>query len=61
MKPGDLVRFKKSGNVGTIVSVKKDTGFYEVKVLHCIEGVPNPAGFTLRNLLETAEVISESR
>jgi hypothetical protein len=61
MKPGDLIRFKKSDKVGTIVSVKVGEHWTEVKVLHGVEGIPNPTGFTLRNLLETAEVISERR
>ena len=61
MKVGDLVKFKKNGKVGTIVSVVTGTYWTEVQVLHTVEGVPNPAGFTMASLLDSAEVISESR
>jgi len=61
VKVGDLVKFKKTGALGTIVSVVTGTYWTEVKVLHNVEGIPNPTGFTMVNLLESAEVISESR
>ena len=65
MKLGDIVRFKKTGVVGTIVGV---FGMYDgdddgaVKVLaHNVENViPNPSVFSTSHLKKVAHIISPS-
>ena len=65
MKVGDIVRFKKTGVVGTVVEV---FGLYDddddgaVRVLaHNVEKViPNPSVFSVSNLKRVADVISPS-
>jgi len=65
MKLGDIVRFKKTGIVGTVVEV---FGLYDgdddgaVRVLaHNIEKViPNPSVFTTSHLEKVAAIISPS-
>ncbi len=61
MKVGDLIRFKKSARVATIVSIEKGPHWTEVKLLHNVENISNPTGLTMKHLLESAEVISEGR
>ena len=61
MKVGDLIRFKKTGNVGTIVGKIKGSHYTMVDVLHNVKNVQNPSGFTLGELRKTAEIINESR
>lgn len=61
MRVGNLVRFKKTGIVGTIISLKRVSFYAVVEVLHNAPGIPNPTSFTLSNLKKTAEVINESR
>jgi hypothetical protein len=62
MKAGDVIQFKATGVLGTIVSVwPVDPEWTEVKVLHNVPNIQNPTGFSLSHLIEHAEVISESR
>ena len=62
MKVGDVIKFKATDVLGTIVSVWPVTSDWtEVKVLHNLPNVQNPTGFSLDYLRECAEVISESR
>ena len=59
MKVGDLIRFKKTGVLGTVISVVTGEYWVEVKVLHNCESVANPTGFAMVSLLESTEVLSE--
>ena len=61
MKVGDLVRFTATNVIGTIVEVDDRGHWTEVKIFHSVEGVPNPTGFSMKHLKESAEVINESR
>ena len=67
MKVGDLVRFKKTGVVGTIT---EEVGLYDgdslgaVRVfVHGVDfpGMQNPTMFRVGHLEKVAEVISEGR
>ena len=61
MKVGDVIKFKATDVLGTIVSVwPVDPDWTEVKVLHNVPNVPNPTGFSLSHLMESAEIISIS-
>ena len=61
MKVGDVIRFKATDVIGTIVSVWPVTpDWTEVKVLHNLPGVQNPTGFSLDYLVECSEVVSTS-
>ncbi len=61
MKPGDLIKFKATSVIGTVVSVwLVDPEWTEVKVLHNCPNVPNPTGFSLSHLIQHADVISTS-
>ena len=61
MKAGDLIKFKATDVLGTIVSVWPVTpDWTEVKVLHNLPNVQNPTGFSLDYLVECAEIISIS-
>ena len=62
MKRGDVIKFKATGVIGTILSVwPVDPEWTEVKVFHNVPNIQNPTGFSLSHLIEHAEVISESR
>jgi len=62
MKVGDVIKFKATDVLGTILSVWPVTpDWTEVKVLHSAPNIQNPTGFSLSHLMEHAEVISESR
>ena len=59
MKVGDLIRFKKTGLIGTVISVwSVDPEWTEVKILHNVANIQNPTGFSLSHLIQHAEVIS---
>ncbi len=61
MKVGDVIRFKATDVLGTIVSVWPVTpDWTEVKVLHNLPNVQNPTGFSLDYLIECSEIISIS-
>ncbi len=61
MKAGDVIRFRATGTLGTIVSVwPVDPEWTEVKVLHTVPNIQNPTGFSLDFLLKHAKIISAS-
>ena len=65
MKLGDLIRFKRTGVIGTIVEVlplrwKTDSGWVKVLSLN-IKSAVNPSVFATLHLARVAEVISASR
>jgi len=61
MKPGDVIKFKATSVIGTVVSVwPVDPLWTEVKVLHNAPNIQNPTGFSLSHLMQHAEVISTS-
>jgi hypothetical protein len=65
MKLGDIVRFKKTGVVGTIVEVLPHTLPQHERVVqvfaHNIEKViPNPSIFSVSHLQKVADIISHS-
>jgi hypothetical protein len=61
MKVGDVIKFKATGVLGTIVTVWPVTpDWTEVKVLHNLPNIQNPTGFSLDYLVECAEIISTS-
>ena len=61
MKAGDVIKFKATGVLGTIVSVcPVDPDWPEVKVLHNVPNIQNPTGFSLDHLMKHAEIISIS-
>jgi DNA-binding transcriptional MocR family regulator len=61
MKVGDVIRFKATDVIGTIVSVwPRSLDWTEVKVLHNAPNIQNPTGFSLSHLIEHAEIISIS-
>ena len=58
MKVGDMILFKKSGEVALIVSKENDDWWM---LFHSAVGIPNPAGFTTRELQsEQVEVLSSA-
>ena len=58
MKVGDMLLFKKSGEVALIVSKESD-GWW--MLFHSAVGIPNPSGFTTRELQnEQVEVLSSA-
>ena len=61
MKAGDVIKFKATGVIGTVINVwPVDPAWTEVKVLHNCPNVPNPTGFSLSHLMQHAEIISTS-
>ena len=61
MKVGDVIKFKATDVLGTIVSVwPVDPDWTEVKVLHNVPNIQNPTGFSLDYLVECSEIISIS-
>ena len=61
MKAGDVIKFKATGVLGTIVSVwRVDPDWTEVKVLHNAPNIQNPTGFSLSHLMRHAQIISIS-
>jgi hypothetical protein len=61
MKVGDVIKFKATDVLGTIVSVVSACpDWTEVKVLHNLPNVQNPTGFSLDYLIECAEIMSAS-
>ena len=61
MKVGDVIKFKATDVLGTIVAVWPVTpDWTEVKVLHNLPNVQNPTGFSLDYLVECSEIISIS-
>ena len=64
MKVGDMIRFKPTGIIGTIIEIRPmaaDTdAWIDVKVLHNAEKVQNPTFFSMFELSRVAEVISDS-
>ena len=61
MKVGDLVKFKDTGAVGTIIALTPVAGIKRFKLLHNAKGIRNPAFFNIDALMQLTEVISESR
>jgi hypothetical protein len=61
MHIGDLVKFKKSGEIGTIVHTSSDFGGYAVVWISGDVTFKNPTHMNINNLKKHAEVISESR
>ena len=58
---GDVIKFKATDVLGTIVAVWPVTSDWtEVKVLHNLPNVQNPTGFSLDYLIECSEIISIS-
>ena len=58
---GDVIKFKATDVLGTIVSVWPVTpDWTEVKVLHNLPNIQNPTGFSLDYLVECSEIISIS-
>ncbi len=58
MKVGDMLLFKKTGEVALIVSKENDDWWM---LLHSAAGIPNPSGFTTRELQsEQVEVLSSA-
>ncbi len=55
MNVGDMLLFKKTGEVGLIVS--KENDWY--MLLHSASGIPNPSGFYLRELRKHAKILSK--
>jgi hypothetical protein len=61
MKVGDVIKFKATDVLGTILSVwPVNPDWTEVKVLHNLPNVQNPTGFSLDYLIECSEIISIS-
>ena len=61
MKAGDVIKFKATGVLGTVVSVQWiDPEWTEVKVFHTAPNIQNPTGFSLDHLMKHADVISTS-
>jgi hypothetical protein len=61
MKAGDVIKFKATGIIATILSVwPVDPGWTEVKILHNVPNIQNPTGFSLSHLMQHADVISTS-
>jgi hypothetical protein len=61
MKAGDVIKFKATGVLGTVVSVQWiDPEWTEVKVFHNVPNIQNPTGFSLSHLMKHADVISAS-
>ena len=61
MQVGNVIQFKATGVLGTIVSVwPVDPEWTEVKVLHNVPNIQNPTGFSLDHLMKHAEIISIS-
>ena len=61
MKVGDVIKFKATDVLGTIVSVWPVTpDWTEVKVFHNVPNIQNPTGFSLNHLMKHAEIISIS-
>ena len=58
MKVGDLVRFKRTGLLGAIISIDKGPHYTSVEVLHGVDAIPNPACFTLGNLRKVSEALA---
>ncbi len=61
MKLGDIIRFKKTGVVGTIVEVFGSGNGVAKVMAHNVEKViPNPNVFSTSHLEKVAEIISPS-
>jgi hypothetical protein len=52
-----MLLFKKSGEVGLIISKENDDWWM---LLHSAVGIPNPSGFSTRELREHAKVLSSA-
>ena len=63
MKVTDLVKFTKTGFLGTILEVSRDFGGYAVIWVHGDMGLrfKNPTHMSLNMLTRTSEVVSASR
>jgi len=60
MKVGDVIRFKPTGIIGTIVGIKHGHAWADVEVIHSVENVSSPTVFSMVELSRVAEVISAS-
>jgi hypothetical protein len=61
MKITELVKFHKSGYLGTILEVSRDFGGYAVIWIHGDVHFKNPTHMSKDMLSSSSEVISESR
>ena len=62
MKVGDVIKFKATGVLATVIKIQQvASDWTEVKVFHNAPNIQNPTGFSLDHLMDHAEVISESR
>ena len=61
MKVADLVKFRESGCLATVIKISKDFGEYAVLWVHGDVKFKNPTHMSLDMLKRTSEVINETR